>query len=70
MKNFAVVVSFKDYLQISLYCVKAFTDVEALAIAEDRFIDNYEYVFDHIKQMIDGDEIIFTTFEIKEEDFK
>lgn len=70
MKNFAVVVYFKDYPQISLYCVKAFTGVEALAIAKDRLIDDYEYVFDHIKQMIENNEIIFTVFEIKEEDFK
>ena len=69
MKNFAVILLYKDSTDTHLYCVKAYSGVEAITIAKDRFIDSYDCVLQP-KQMIEDGEITFRVYEIKEEDFK
>jgi hypothetical protein len=69
MKNFVVIVSYKDNLSTHLFGVKAFSGIEAKLIAKKSWIDNYEYVLP-INEMIEDEDIGFTIYEINEETFK
>jgi hypothetical protein len=69
MKNFAVVGLYKDSTETHLFCIKAYSGSEAIAIAKVRYMDNYEFVLP-AKQMIETEEVVFRVYEIKEEDFK
>lgn len=74
MKNFAVVVAYKNSDisssgETHLFCVKAYSGVEAEKIAKERYIDNFEFVLP-VKQMIENEDVVFNLYEVNMEDFK
>ena len=70
MKNFAVIASYKDNTATThLFCVKAYSGIEAVTQAKLRYVDNYEAVM-QAQQMVEAEDVMFQVYEIKEEDFK
>ena len=74
MRNFAVIVVYKNSNissagETHLFCVKAYSGVEAKEIAKARYIDNYEFVLP-VKQMIEDEDVVFNLYEVNMEDFK
>lgn len=69
MKNFAVIASYKDSTATHLFCVKAYSGIEAATRAKLRYVDNYEAVMP-VQQMIESENVVFQVYEITEESFK
>jgi hypothetical protein len=69
MKNFAVIVSYRDNPDTHLFCVKAYSGTKAVTQAKLRYIDDYEAVMP-AHQMIEVEDVVFRVYEITEESFK